>query len=138
MTDATIAHRSAKSDFGAPADAGFRLSKQETLFFECVIDALRENGAKPPKKLALPSDVRRVVDYDHVKLLMAARLPDPFDETTEGRARRGDQLKMALKRNREALMNFKIIGTSNPFIWYTGKPIRGFDLLPTRLPTSKY
>lgn len=121
----------------ATAD-GFKLSKQEGLFFECLIEALRDHGVRPPKKLAPLADVRRVVDYDQVKLLMIARLPDPFDRTVEGRERRREQLKMALKRNREALIHCKIIGTSNPLIWYTGKPVRGFDFLPIRLPTSKH
>jgi hypothetical protein len=138
MTDVTLPQQTAKSDFAAPMDAGFKLSKQETLFFECVIDALRDNGVKPPKNRTFPNSVRRVVDYDHVKMLMAKRMLSEEDRSDEGRKRHAGRVKMALNRNREALMNFKIIGTSNPYIWYTGKLIRGFDLLPARLPTSKH
>jgi hypothetical protein len=139
MTNAVVSHDVTEAEWAPSRTTGFKLSRGETLFFECVIDALRDHGVRPPKRFfGIPIDVRRVVDYDHVKLLVAARLADPFDATAEGRLQRSQQLKTALKRTREALMNFKVIGASNPFVWYTGKPIRGFDLLPVRLPSAKH
>jgi len=136
MTDGLISNTASDGDSGRPR--GYHLSKQETLFFECVVDALYEHGIKPPKGYRIPKDVRRVVDYDHIRLLMAARLPNDFDDTPEGKEKHRNRLKMVLRRNREALLNFKIIGVSNPYIWHTGRHVRGFDLLPVRLPRSAH
>lgn len=128
MTEATIS-QSAIEVGATAAPAGFVLSKQERLFFQCMIDAIEAHGIKPPKGRGIPKEVRRVVDYDHVKLLMAKRMPNDFDASPEGKERHRERVKMALKRQREALMNLRVVATSNPYIWHTGKHVRGFDHL---------
>jgi len=105
--------------------AGFRLSKQEGLFFECVLDALAEHGVSPPAQLQLPNSVGKVVDYDHVKDLMARRMLREDDNTPEGKEKHRNRVRAALQRAREALFNVKIIGTDSPYIWWTGKPVKG-------------
>ena len=127
MTDSLISQNATDADTERPH--GYHVSEQEALFFGCVIDALYEHGIKPPKGHRIPKDVRRVVDYDHVKLLMSQRMLSEEDNTPEGKDRHRNRLKTALRRNREALHNFKIIATSNPYIWHTGKHVRGFDHL---------
>lgn len=111
----------------AKAAGGFKLSKQEGLFFECVLDAISESGEAPPAGLSLPHSVTRVVNYDHVKARMARKMLREDDDTEEGRKRHRERVKTALKRARETLMNFKVVGVDNPYIWWTGRPVRGFS-----------
>lgn len=108
------------------AFAGFRLSKQEGLFFDCVLDALAEHGINPPADLQLPASVGKVVDYEHVKTFMARKMLREEDNTPEGKERHRSRVKAALKRAREALTTYKVVGVHSPFIWWTGRPVKGF------------
>lgn len=105
---------------------GFKLSKQEGLFFECVLEATAEHGIAPPPPLGLPSSITRVVDYEHVKAFMARKMLREDDNTEDGKKRHRERVKSALKRAREALTSFKIVGVDSPYIWHTGKHVRGF------------
>lgn len=137
MTVAVVSYEPAKTEFAAEKPAGFRLSKPEMLFFQCVVDALHAHGIRRPARSGVPKDVGRVIDYDHVKLLMARRMLAGADSSPEGIERHRAKVKTALKRARVALMTFSIIGVDGNFIWYTGKPVRGFDLLPVRRSAVK-
>jgi hypothetical protein len=106
---------------------GFKLTKQEGMFFECVLDALAEHGINPPPPLQLPESIGKVVDYEHVKAMMTRRMLREDDNTEDGRKRHRERLKSALRRARETLTKYKIVGTDSPYIWHTGKPVRGFE-----------
>lgn len=105
----------------------FALTPYERLFFECVLEAIAEHGIAPPLALGLPSSIGRVVDYDHVKAFMARKMLREDDNTDEGKKRHRERVKSALKRARENLTAFKVVGVDNPFIWWTGKAVRGFE-----------
>lgn len=124
MTVIPASHAVADADNAALKPLGFKLSKSECLFFRCLIDAMRLHGVRPPKDCNIPEEVKRVVDYDQVKLLMAARLPNAYNDTPEGKSRRARQLTTALRGPRVALMNFKVVGASNPYIWHTGRSVQ--------------
>lgn len=127
MTAAVVSHEATGAEFSTLKPLGFKLSKGETLFFRCLIDATKAHGIKPPKGRDIPSDVKRVVDYYHVKLLMAACLPNPYNDTPEGKARRARQLTAALRGPRVALMTFRVVAASNPYIWHTGRQTSGIN-----------
>lgn len=117
------ADRAAKKE----GPAGFRLTANERLFFECLIEATAEHGIAPPPGVEAPPSVR-VVDYSHVKDRMARKMLRDDDDTEEGKKRHRERAKTALKRAREALVNFKVVAADNPFIWATGKRVQGIEI----------
>lgn len=105
--------------------AGAKVSKQEALFLQCVLDATAENGVPAPATLGLPYSIGKVVDYDFVKRLMSAKMLREEDNTPEGQKAHRERVKSAVRRAREGLMHVKIVGADSPFIWWTGRPVRG-------------
>lgn len=111
----------------APGEAanGYRVSTNEALFLRCVLQCQNDYGIRPPAELGLPRSIGLVVDYDHVKLLIAQKMLRDDDNTEAGRKAHYERVKKAIKRAREKLMHLRIIGCHDPFIWWTGKPVRG-------------
>ena len=109
---------------GASAD-GYRVSQNEALFLRCILQCQYDFGAKPPAELGLPKSIGVVVDYDYVKRMMFTKMLRDDDNTDEGRARHRERTKSAIKRARTRLMHARIIGCHDPFIWWTGKAVRG-------------
>jgi hypothetical protein len=121
--DVAVAGKHSEQTSGPKA---FRLTNQEGLIFRCILDAINEFGEAAPRHLQLPASVSRVVSYEHVKSLLKRRMPLEEDDTEEGRKRHQDKLRTALKRARETLTKFQVIGVDNPYVWHTGKPVHGF------------
>ena len=116
--------RDVKRDVGD----GFRASKNEILFMECLLEMLDERGVSPPPpELQLPRSIPRVVDYASVKRLMASRMLREEDDTEDGHKRHRDRVKQALGRARVGLMHWKIVAghSDRDLIWWTGKSVRG-------------
>jgi hypothetical protein len=107
------------------AAAGFRVSTNEALFLRCILQCQNDYGIKPPDVLGLPRTIGLVVDYDYVKRLMYTKLLRDDDNTPDGLERHREKVKKAIKRAREKLMHLQIIGCHDPFIWWTGRPVRG-------------
>jgi len=107
------------------AAAGFRVSTNEALFLRCILQCQNDYGIKPPAVLGLPRTIGLVVDYDYVKRLMYTKLLRDEDNTPDGQERHREKVKTAIKRAREKLMHLQIIGCHDPFIWWTGRPVRG-------------
>jgi hypothetical protein len=104
---------------------GYRVSQNEALFLRCILTCQNDFGTKPPAELALPRSIGVVVDYDYVKRMMFTKMLRDDDNTDEGRARHRERTKSAIKRARTRLMHAKVIGCHDPFIWWSGKPVRG-------------
>lgn len=110
---------------GQPASAvGYRPSPGDTLFLRALAAALETKGIATPPDLGIPPSIVRVVDYEHVKRVFGEMNPDDGDDTPKW----VERLRKALRRARERLYGFKIIGAANPYIWLTGRPVRGFGL----------
>jgi hypothetical protein len=107
------------------APNGYRVSTNEALFLRCVLQCQNDYGIKPPDVLGLPRSIGLVVDYDYVKRLMFTKMLRDEDNTPDGLNRHREKVKKAIKRAREKLMHARIIGCHDPFIWWTGKPVRG-------------
>lgn len=107
------------------SDAGAHASRLDALFLECVLDATESDGVPPPASIQLPRSIAKVVDYEFVKRLMSQRTLREDDDTEEGRSLHRGRVKTALRRARERLFDARVIGTNSPFIWWTGKPVRG-------------
>jgi hypothetical protein len=75
--------------------------------------------------LALPRSIGIVVHYDFVKRMMFTKMLRDDDNTEEGRNRHWERTKSAITRARTRLMHVRIIGCHDPFIWWTGRAVRG-------------
>ncbi|MGY3588038.1 AAA family ATPase [Bradyrhizobium sp. USDA 4350] len=104
---------------------GYRVTTNEALFLRCVLQCQNDYGIKPPAELGLPRSVGLVVDYDYVKRLMFTKMLRDEDNTAEGLQRHREKVKKAIKRAREKLMHGRVVGCHDPFIWWTGRPVRG-------------
>lgn len=107
--------------------SGAKISKQETLFLQCILDATAEHGVPPPAGLDLPHSAGNVVDYDIVKKMMSDKMMREDDNTEEGRKSHRNRVKSAVRRARENLTFNKVVAghSATNLIWWTGKAARG-------------
>lgn len=61
------------------------------------------------------------VEWKHYREIVLERMPEEED-----RKRAMETLKKEFQRNRDAMIKFGIIGMESPWLWWTGKPLRGF------------
>jgi hypothetical protein len=97
----------------------------EALFLRCILQCQNDYGSRPIPELGLPRSIGVVVDYDYVKRMMFTKMLRDDDNTEEGRAKHRERTRSALKAARMRLMAMDVVGSSDPFIWWTGRPVRG-------------
>lgn len=107
------------------AEKGYRLTAQENIVFRALLKALSDHGENPPLNSAsIPQDVMVV----HGSRWNAAyRALDPaavYDEDEKSAVTRA---RKAIAAGGVKLMQYGIIKRDNPYVWLTGKPVRGFD-----------
>jgi hypothetical protein len=101
------------------------ISAKEALFLRCILQCQNDYGMAPPVELGLPKSIGVVVDYDYVKRMMFTKMLRDDDNTEEGRNRHRERTKSAIKRARQRLMHLRVIGCHDPWIWWSGRPVRG-------------
>lgn len=104
---------------------GASVSRNTKMFMECLLEAVDEFGEPPPATLPVPRSISRVVHYDHVKRLFSMKMLRDDDDTDEGRRKHQGRVRAELKRSRERLHDVRVVNFSKPYIWWTGKPVRG-------------
>jgi hypothetical protein len=115
------------------ARIGFKLADQERTFFEALRESLITFGIAPPSDIAgLPAHVQSVVDWPHFRDAFAKKLWRAEGDDDEAHYERA---KKAMQRAGKALTRFEIIGRDvqgrgRNFVWWTGKPVRGFPKAP--------
>jgi archaellum biogenesis ATPase FlaH len=105
----------------ARAAIGFHATANEKLFLRALFDALAEHGQLPPANL--PASIVKVVDHVHVRTLMRERVIDPHEDKTVA----DNRFRGAYKRAGDKLRDGAVIGIQGRLLWYTGKPINGFN-----------
>lgn len=109
---------------GGRVDAGeptFKMTPEEALFFECVVEALDKHGIEAPPMLQLSPSNTKVVDYEFVKKYFARRMLNCEGDGPEARELHRQLVKASLKRSRTALTAAHIVGVDAPWVWWTGK-----------------
>lgn len=104
-------------------DAGIRLTPQCEVFLRAIYRALADHGEDAPAALGLPGGTR-VVRWKVLGEVFAGMAFDGADETDP--KKRQDKLSQAMKRHGERLMQLRVIMRENPFLWLTGRKVRGF------------
>lgn len=106
-----------------PADAGLKLSDQGEVFLRAINRAIETFGEEASPALSLPSGTK-VVRWKHVTAAFAAM---GFEgETETDPIKRQNKISQAAKRHGERLMSLRVIMRDNPFVWLTGRKVRGF------------
>ncbi|UYO50309.1 AAA family ATPase [Rhodopseudomonas palustris] len=114
----------AASEEKPKADKGVRLSSQENIVFRALLKALNEHGENPPTdRQAIPPDAM-VVHGSHWNAAFRALDPAGGDSETEEAA--VTRAKRAIASAGSKLMQYGVIRRDNPFVWLTGKAVRGF------------
>ena len=110
------------------AAAGFKLSPVEEEGWRALWDAIKEVGTEPPPGLDLPAGVK-VVDWKQWKASWERLDPNPDEDERQ----RAERIKKRMQRAGAALLKWGIIGRSNPWVWWTQKPVRGYrDTFPKK------
>jgi hypothetical protein len=125
ITSCVVARPNEKPDEAAEeGDNRYRANDGEKLFLRALRRALTTYGEPPDPSAGYGIDVSLVVDYAKVKEEYSRLAPQ--DEADAKKL--AERLKKALQRARTSLTNAGVIGSDNPLIWWTGKPVRGFSM----------
>lgn len=101
---------------------GLRLTSQGEVMLRAIYSAIEAHGEVPPPELRLPF---------HVKVVRWSKVKEAFTELSfeEGDdAKKADAVRKALQRWGETLYAKQIIGRAAPYIWLTGRRVKGFKV----------
>lgn len=121
-----------RADVKGERHVGAKVTRQDALFLECLLETVDSVGVPAPGDLRLSRSIAKVVDYDHVKRLMSKKMLNEEDNTEDGLKKHRAKAKQAVSRARERLQQLKVVGCEKPFIWWTGKPVRGIGATQPR------
>jgi hypothetical protein len=107
----------------ATVDPSIKLSPQCESFLRAIYKAIEDHGETPPPSLELPASLK-VVRGEKVRAAFEAMTFEADGETDP--EKKAAKIRQAMKRHGEWLMSRQIIGRVSPFIWLTGKRVRGF------------
>lgn len=99
-----------------------RLSDQQVIAMQALVNALERHGEATPDMLKLPRSIKTVVRMGHWRLEYAA-LSMQDDEDPK---KKQERIKKALQRSGERFFGAKWIGRAEPYVWLTGRPVPGF------------
>ena len=102
------------------ADVGIKLSAQCEVFLRAIYKALDDHAETAPVALCLPVGTE-VVDWRRVAEVFGKI---SFDDEPD-QSKRNQNIRKAMQRHGEWLMSRRIIGREKPFIWLTGRKVRG-------------
>lgn len=106
-------------------DAGFEGSDLDRQFLTVVLDALKEFGQVPPQDVNCPNRISRVVDLKHAKKFYWQRYAggEDGDEQTKK-----NTLRQRWQRAHNRMVQYGLIGSDDPWLWFTGKPVKGLNV----------
>jgi hypothetical protein len=102
------------------ADAGVKLSPQCEVFLRAIYKALDDYGEPAPIPFCLPQGAQ-VVDWRRVAEVFGKL---SFEDEPD-HAKRAGNIRQAMKRHGEMLLSRRIIGREKPYVWLTGRKVRG-------------
>lgn len=121
----------------APAQERPNVTSAESVLLRAIEKAMQQSGSPPPYDAKLPSGADTVVEW---KLVAAAYDSLSFDqideanETADERTKRLAARRQAMKRSGENLMKKGIIGRDHPYVWLSGRRVKGYRPTGTSVP----
>ncbi|UGY15238.1 AAA family ATPase [Bradyrhizobium septentrionale] len=97
-------------------ESGVQLTDQRANVYRALLRAMEESGIAAPPSLRLPKAITRVVNRSY---WFAAYRKYYAEDDSE------DAVKKALQRANDFLIRSGVIGRDNPWVWITGKRVRG-------------
>lgn len=113
------------------------VTNTESVLLRAIEKAIEKSGTAPPYEAKLPQGAETVVEW---KLVMQAYDSLSFDEVDEANESADDRTKrlgarrQAMKRSGESLMRKGIIGREMPYIWLSGRRVKGYRPTGTNVP----
>jgi hypothetical protein len=99
-----------------------RLSDQQHMAFQALLNAVDKHGEDTPAMLSLPRSITTVVRYERWKEEYARlSMVDEEDEK-----KRAETIKKALQRAGQNFVRKKWVGRASPYVWVTGRFPPGF------------
>lgn len=103
------------------------VSSSEALLVRAIERAEARSNHEHPSGLGIPAHIQIVKWRDVIKEYDALDLDDePENEDAEERAKRKDNRLKRIKRLGESLLRKNIIGRDTPFVWLTGRRLKGY------------
>jgi AAA domain/CHC2 zinc finger len=99
-------------------DSGLVLNAEQQTVLQALRNALNEHGEAAPTALRLPKSIRRVVKATIWKDEYLKIAPDAAEA-------KANTINARLKRASERLQTLRVIGRINPWVWTTGRAVRG-------------
>jgi hypothetical protein len=112
----------------APVPERAQISDADAMLIRAIEKAVTDGGTKPPAGTGLPQHLR-VVEWKQVMKAydsIAFDADETENETPEAREKRLAARRQALKRSGERLVRKGLIARENPWVWLTGKAIKGY------------
>ncbi|MEW5421925.1 AAA family ATPase [Amorphus sp. 3PC139-8] len=128
VTSCVVTHPNGEGSADArPRNQGVSISSGQGVLVRAMERAIDESGGPAPAECALPRSLtvvewRNVVAaYDRIAFDEA----DTANESDDDRQKRIDRRRQAMHRAGEGLLKLGVIGREKPWVWFTGKPIKG-------------
>lgn len=128
ITSCVVTHPNGEGSAEArPRDRGVSITSSQGVLVRAIERAIDENGGPAPNDSGLPRSLtvvewRSVVDaYERIAFDDA----DTADESDDDRQKRDERRRQTMQRAGEALLKLGVIGREKPWVWFTGKPIKG-------------
>ncbi|MFG1304183.1 AAA family ATPase [Xanthobacter autotrophicus] len=106
-------------------DAGFDGSDLDRQFLKCILDAVNEFGQVPPQNVNCPPRITRAVNLNKAKKFYWERYAGGLEGSDE---QKQDTLRKRWRRAHDRMVQHSIIGSQDPWVWFTGKPVRGMSM----------
>lgn len=103
---------------------GFTVNPTERRILMNMFDALDRHGKfiADGKEGPKPAIGKIVVHYDYYRDVSLEKMPE-----IEDRKKAADQVRKEFSRAKDFLIKSGIIGLQSPYMWWEGKPVRGFS-----------
>lgn len=121
ITSCVVVGNEAQKPAGDRPKGEITPNRTEEEFLKALADAIEKNGALPPPGLTVPSNVTLVAAEADVKRAYWARLraTEAGDEKQVQ-----DRLRARWSRSTRAMLKWNVIGSHDPWLWFTGRPVR--------------
>lgn len=103
---------------------GFSVNPTERRILMNMFDAIDRHGKfiADGKDGPKPAIGKTVVHYDYYRDVALEKMPE-----IENRTKAADQVRKEFSRAKDFLIKSGIIGVQSPYMWWAGKPVRGFS-----------
>ena len=113
----------------APAQERPNVTNAESVLLRSIEKAIDQSGSAPPYDVKLPHGAETVVEWKLVAKAYDSIVfedEDDAEETEDEREKRMARRRKAMSRAGESLMRKGIIGREKPYVWLSGRRVKGY------------